>query len=64
MNEGMIVRMDTDGQGVNLRVWVDDEFGRHVCTCEVFLDAKRIGVIAREVGLAQQAADQYQLKFD
>ena len=35
MNQGMIVRVEVDTEGVMLRLWIDDETGRHLAVAEV-----------------------------
>lgn len=63
MNTGMVVRMDADASGAILRVWVDDETGTHLTVCEVDVSAKQIATLAREIGLHQEKAQQYEFDF-
>lgn len=56
MNQGMVVRAEVDVSGAHLRIWIDSEAGKHVCTAELHLDAKRLTVLysALEEALLEQ----------
>lgn len=63
MNEGRIVRADVDEDGVRIRVWVDDETGRHLTVCECRIGDAQLSTWYRELDAAQHDAQQYQFDF-
>jgi len=58
MNKAQVVRADATPGGVRLRLWIDDEFDRHVTTCEVELGEKTLLSWGRAIAEAQNRADQ------
>lgn len=61
MNRASVVRCDPGESGVMLRLWIDDETGRHVAVCELALGEKTMRTYLIAVREEQQDAAQYQL---
>jgi len=58
MNTTQVVRFDATPHGVTLRLWIDDEHGRHVAVSELDLGEKTLLAYGRAVGEAQNRAEQ------
>ena len=64
MNQAMIVRADVDQAGLRLRLWIDDEFGRHVTTAELILGHKAVRAWLQENDEARNDEAQEQLPYE
>jgi len=64
MNTTQVVRADADTTGINLRLWIDDDRGRHVCVSEMHLGEKTMITWARAIAQAQNKACQEQLPYE
>lgn len=64
MNRFRVVKVEPTYDGVELRVWVDDDRGRHLCVAEGFVSCRAIATMAVGIEAEQQRTDQYQLEFD
>lgn len=64
MNRMSIVRFEADTIGVQLRVWIDDENGQHVCVAEGAVEEETLIAWARAIAHEQNRAAQYMLRFD
>ena len=64
MNSTQVVRADLDGAGMRLRLWIDDEEGRHVTVSELRLGYKTLVAWGNEILVAERDAEQQQLPFD
>jgi hypothetical protein len=48
MNQATVVRVDVDASGAKIRLWIDDENGRHVTVAELVLGRKALRAWAVE----------------
>lgn len=64
MNTATIVRVDADSHGVRMRLWIDDEFGRHVTVCELSLGKKALRAWAGEADQVSNDEAQEQLPYE
>lgn len=63
MNRGTIVRTEATADGLSLKVWVDDDAGRHVVVAMCEIPASHLASWAQEVGEIRARRDQYELDF-
>lgn len=64
MNEATIVRADVDSAGLKLRLWIDDESGKHVTTAELSIGHKAIRSWLEENDQRRNDEAQEQLPYE
>lgn len=64
MNLAQAVRVTATEHGVRLRLWIDDEAARHLCTAELEVPKHALRMWLTDVETEQEYADQQQLTFD
>jgi hypothetical protein len=64
MNTAQIVRTEVSPTGVTMKLWIDDDLGRHVTVCELTLGKKALRAWALEADQKQYGADQEQLPYE
>jgi len=64
MNQAMIVRADVDQAGLRLRLWIDDESGRHVTTAELIIGHKAVRSWLEENDRSRNEEAQEQLPYE
>jgi len=64
MNQGTIVRADAEENGLRLRIWVDDEAGKHLTVTEVFIPLEHLATYFNDTKTRYQGSQQYSLNFD
>lgn len=64
MNTARVIRFDPTHEGLKLRLWVDDEKGRHLATAEVFVPATTLAIWWVGVRAAEDEHNQLRLDFD
>lgn len=63
VNTAKVMRADPSADGMLLRVWVDDELGRHVTVAECEIPASTLSTWAMEVGTIKAQREQFELDF-
>lgn len=64
MNTGTVMRADVEGSGIRLRIWVDDERGRHLTVLEMRLGLQTIIAWGNEILAREQDAQQQTLPYE
>ena len=64
MNTTHVVKVQADATGIDLRLWTDDETGRHLCVSEMRVSASMLALWWVQVRERQDAAQQPPLPFD
>jgi len=63
-NHAKVVRAETDEHGARLRLWIEDDDGRHVAVAEMGIEESAMILWAREIAAEQNRSAQYMLGFD
>jgi hypothetical protein len=64
MNRFHVVKIEPTYEGCEIRIWIDDDRGRHLAVAEGLLTTRALATMVVGVEREQQRADQYQLTFD
>lgn len=64
MNSGTVMRADVDGDGIRMRVWVDDELGHHLTVHEMRIGYQTLVAWGNEILTRERDAEQQTLPYE